>query len=186
MTACAVTVTGCVPSNLRPTPAETVPHDAPFGGQTKHEFLNNLRSIQGIDVVGVDGGDPPNIKGNTGYDFRFRLTPGYEIDDAPGFVSYVIESAWAVRDGYLPNAQISISVTAGSGSTFDIAEAATDAGWTENDSSPPSSTGYSRVSIDMRDGSPARERLGPWPGPVPTLPPDLTARIPSSESTPHG
>lgn len=162
--------TGCA---SRPRPIDTVPHDAADGGQTLQQMADSLGTIPGL-TFDVTGGGRPNIKGNTGYAVTVTLQPGYRILDGPALVTFIVESVWSVREGYMPNAEIAISVDAGAGSTFNVAAAAADAGWTDPIGPPADSSGFTRAPIVVYDGSPARERLGDWPGDVPAIPADLT------------
>ncbi|MDQ1128823.1 hypothetical protein QE381_000951 [Microbacterium sp. SORGH_AS 888] len=75
----------------------------------------------------------------------------------------------------MPNAQISVTVKDDPGSGFDAAAAAADAGWIEPREPVPDSHGFTVANVDVRDGSPARQRLGAWPGDVPAVPTDVTA-----------
>jgi hypothetical protein len=153
---------------------DDIPHDAPSGGQTLTEMKAAVSEIPGLSVD-VSGGGAPNVKGNTGYDIAVTVAPGYRIVDGPALITFLTESAWSVREGYMPNAQISVSVTAGAGSDFDAAVAAAEAGWLEPREPVPSSNGFSVAAISVRDGSSARERLGEWPGDVPVVPSDVTS-----------
>lgn len=153
---------------------DDVPHDAPSGGQTLSEMRTAVSEIPGL-AVDITGGGAPNVKGNTGYDIAVTVAPGYRIADGPALIDFLTESAWSVREGYMPNAQISISVTDAPGGDFDAAAAAAEAGWIEPREPVPGSNGFTVAAISVRDGSPARERLGDWPGAVPAVPTDLTA-----------
>ncbi|MCM3659065.1 hypothetical protein M3147_17560 [Agromyces mediolanus] len=171
MVAVLATATGCASS---PRPIDPVPHDAATGGQTLQQMTNSLDTIPGLSWD-VTGGGRPNIKGNTGYAVHVTVQPGHRIVDGPALVTFILESVWSVREGYLPNSEVSISVDAGTGSAFDVAAAAADAGWTDPADAPPDASGYTRAAVVMDDDSPARERLGGWPGDVPAVPADVTA-----------
>ncbi|PNW08398.1 hypothetical protein C1632_11140 [Microbacterium testaceum] len=151
-----------------------IPHDAQTGGQTFDEMTAAVSEIPGISVD-VSGGDPPNIKGNTGYEISVTVQPGYRIVDGPALISFLTESVWSVREGYMPNTQIAIGVTDNAGSDFDAASAAAAAGWIASRDAVKRSTAYSLATIGVEDGSPAREKLGDWPGDVPAVPTNVTA-----------
>ena len=156
-------------------PRHDIPHDAASGGQTLRQAQAAIASIPGLSID-VDGGGPPNIKGNTGYDVRVTVAPGYRIVDGPALVTFLMESVWSVRTGYLPNTQITVSVDTGDGPEFDVDAAATEAGWVEHGEPVPGQTSFSLVNVRTDDGSPARERLGDWPGDVPDVPRGVTAQ----------
>lgn len=151
-----------------------IPHDAQTGGQTFDEMTAAVSEIPGI-AVEVSGGDPPNIKGNTGYEIAVTVQPGYRVIDGPALISFLTESAWSVREGYMPNTQIAIGVTDNAGSDFDAAAAAAEAGLLVPQDPVKRSTAYSLATIGVEDDSLAREKLGDWPGDVPTVPTDVTA-----------
>lgn len=152
---------------------DEVPHNAPAGGQTLGEMQTAVSDIPGISVE-IAGGGPPNVKGNTGYAIAVTVDPGYRLTDGPALISFLIESAWSVRDAYMPNAEISVSVKAEAGSSFDASAAAAEEGWIEPTDPPPGGAGFTIAAVDIRDGSPARQRLGDWPGDVPFAPSDVT------------
>jgi len=153
---------------------DEVPHNAPAGGQTLSEMQAAVSDIPGISVD-IAGGGPPNVKGNTGYALAVTVDPGYRITDGPALISFLIESAWSVRDAYMPNAEISVSVKDETDSSFDASAAASEAGWIEPLDPPPGGAGFTIAAVDIRDGSPARQRLGDWPGDVPAVPTNVTA-----------
>ncbi|WP_261166944.1 hypothetical protein [Microbacterium sp. Marseille-Q6965] len=155
---------------------DQIPHDAPSGGQTLAQMQESLTEIPGLTIT-TPGGGTPNVKGNTGYDFTVEVQPGHAIVDGPALVDFLVRSAWSVRDGWMPNAQISISVQAEPGSGFDIGPTAAEGGWVAPRDWVVSDSGYSRVPIpvDESKGAENRERLGPWPGEVPAVPANVTA-----------
>jgi hypothetical protein len=171
-----------------PAPGSEIPHDAKSGGQTLSEMQKAVRSIPGLDID-ADGGGRPNIKGNTGYAFDIKLDPAYEIVDGQALVEFLARSAWSVRDGYLPNATIDITVLSDKARPFDVRAAAEQSGWATHWAVTPDN-GFSTVSIytyaDAEQGSETqvtqgkknRARLGPWPGAVPSIPDGITAKIP--------
>ncbi|MDR6120116.1 hypothetical protein QE370_003300 [Aeromicrobium sp. SORGH_AS981] len=164
-----VSLTGCGQARRH-----DIPHDAPSGGQTLSEMRAAVSDIPGLSID-VGGGEGPNVKGNTGYDIAVTVSPGYRIMDGSALVTFLTESAWSVREGYMPNAQISITVKDDAGSGFDAAAAAAAGGWIEPRAPVPDSHGFTVVNVNVRDGSPARQRLGDWPGDVPAVPTDVTA-----------
>lgn len=169
-------------------PGSEIPHDAKSGGQTLAEMQKAVRAIPGLDID-AGGGGRPNIKGNTGYAFEITLDPAYEIVDGPALVEFLARSAWSVREGYLPSATIDITVISDKARPFDVRAAAEHAGWATHWAVTPKN-GLSTISIytyaDAEQGSEAqvaqgkknRARLGPWPGPVPSIPDGITAKIP--------
>lgn len=164
-----VGLTSCGPSR-----ADLIPHDAPSGGQTLSEARSAIARIPGL-TVDFQGGERPNIKGNTGYDIAVTVDPGYWIVDGPALVTFLTESAWSVRNGYLPNARISLTVTDDPANGFDVAKAAAAAEWIEPRDPVPESEGFTVANVDTVEGSPARVRLGDWPGEVPDVPTGVTA-----------
>ncbi|MFJ4160323.1 hypothetical protein [Microbacterium testaceum] len=153
---------------------DDIPHDASSGGQTLSDMRAAVAELPGLSID-VGGGEAPNVKGNTGYDIAVTVSPGYRITDGPALITFLTESAWSVREGYMPNAQISITVKDNAGSDFDAAAAAAEAGWIEPREPVPGSDGFTVANVNVREGSPARERLGAWPGDVPAVPTHVTA-----------
>lgn len=157
---------------------DDIPHDAPSGGQTLDEMRASLDALPGIAVSDVVGGVKPNIKGNTGYAVSLEVEPGYRVADGPALVDFVIASVWSVREGYMPNARIDITVRTEEGADFDVAAAAAAAGWAPDAGTTPSA--YSAVSIEVGDakeqGGRNLERLGSWPGDVPDAPGGITVQ----------
>lgn len=155
-----------------------VPHDAASGGQTLSEMRESFDALPGIVVSDIVGGDKPNVKGNTGYAVALEVEPGYAITDGAALVDFVVASVWSVREGYMPNARIDISVRTSSGEGFDVAAAAAKAGWTQDAATTPSA--YSSASIEVADskdqGARNLERLGSWPGDAPEVPTGVTAQ----------
>lgn len=173
-----------------PGPAgDPLPHDAASGGQTFAEAQSALESLDGISLSSFSCSDGPNIKGNTGCVVDLELEPGHEIVDGPGLVAHVARTVWSVRDTWMPNTDISVSMRAGAESDFDVTTAAYLDGWTprrasvQSGASETNPTNWSRVSIWVR---PDREdtaedtrnlrRLGQWPGDVPAVPAPFTER----------
>jgi hypothetical protein len=154
---------------------DDVPHGASSGGQTRGQAASALERLPGLTIE-LDGGGAPNVKGSTGYDVAVGVAPGYRIVDGPALVTYLTETAWSVRDGYQPNTQVAITVDTGDGERFDVRAAAVEAGWPQPRDTAPGSSDFTVALVDVRDGSPARERLGDWPGDVPAVPSDVTAR----------
>lgn len=177
-----------------------IPRDADSGGQTQDDLDETLADLTGLQVTHAAGSNP-NAKGNTGYGFDLELDPGYQIVDAPGLVTFLVESAWSVRDGYLPNTTVEIRLDAGPlpSDKIDIVGAAEESGWVpvgsqshrigeDGGSMPEYDNGYSSVSVWLdsdstsatvlkRGGVANRDRLGEWPGVVPEVPEGLTALI---------
>ncbi|MFT4157948.1 MAG: hypothetical protein QM630_08510 [Microbacterium sp.] len=156
-----------------------IPHDATEGGQTKAEMRAHIESIPGIRVTNIVGGGPPNIKGNTGYWISLELSEGYEIQDGPGLVTFVAESIWSIREGYMPNTEIDIDLRMPEGQVFNMTAAAVDGGWVAEE--PGVTDEYSIASITVQEsdeqGMANLERLGTWPGAVPEAPADITAAV---------
>lgn len=159
-----------------PTARPHIPHEATEGGQTLAQMRSAIESIDGIRVLNLRGGGPPNIKQNTGYDLTIEIESGVRITDGAALVDFLVESIWSVREGYMPNAQIAIRVRAVDG--YDVHVAAAEAGWVSAREADPSD--YSRVAIVLSESKPEgaanRERLGPWPGEPPAIPAGITIR----------
>ncbi|MEV8251827.1 hypothetical protein AB0O87_13005 [Microbacterium sp. NPDC076768] len=157
---------------------DVVPHDAESGGQTLDEMNASLvEAFPGVHVSRLSSSDGPNLKGNTGYSLTFDVDPDRTIVDGAAFVDFVVESVWSVRDGYMPNSQISISVSTSSPEGYDVVAAAAEAGWVA--SREPNPQDFSDVAIvltaDKEWGAHNRDRLGPWPGDAPEIPTGVTA-----------
>lgn len=162
-----------------------LPHDAPSGGQIRTELESELRDLPGVEDLTI-GGWKPNSKGSVGVSFEFYLASDHEIADGASLVTYLVEAAWSVRDGYQPNASISITVHSDPDDPFDGPAAARDAGWSPSDTDIGrfnARTGYSVTEVWLpgydriraHSGLGAQEneeRLGSWPGKVPTVPED--------------
>ncbi|MDR6691116.1 hypothetical protein J2X55_002028 [Microbacterium sp. 1154] len=133
-----------------------------------------MDQIPGL-TIDFQGGERPNIKGNTGYDIAVTVDPGYRIVDGPALVTFLTESAWSVRDGYLPNTQVSLTVTDDPANGFDVAKAAAAAEWIEPRGPVSAPDGFTVANVNTVEGSPARVRLGDWPGQVPAVPTGVTA-----------
>jgi len=172
-------LTGCV-SVLLPDPYPEIPRDAPSGGQTLEELHAKLESIDGL-VVEEAAGSKPNIKGNTGFGYRLSLDPDYVVADGPALVDFLVESAWSVRDGYMPNTSIELSFLGVPGDDFRIGQATIDAGWapvgTLVRDLPSNAWSDASVWIDSGGEGPLtesesanQERLGEWPGDAPEVP----------------
>lgn len=172
--ALVLTLGGCV------TPNADIPHDATTGGQTHAALLDELEGVPGLEVEVAQGG-PPNVKGNTGFEFRLALAPGYRLADAEALLDYLVEAAWSVRDGWMPNTSIEIGITGLPDDALDLVQAAVDAGWVPAGSQNSDGVvgGFSHVTVWVQtEGSRAEERggvqnvrrLGPWPGEAPTFP----------------
>ncbi|WP_147441635.1 hypothetical protein [Mycetocola lacteus] len=177
----ALSLTGCVP-NADPYPE--IPRFAKSGGQTQAELDAKLSSIEGLNFTEA-AGSQPNVKGNTGYGFRFELDPAYRITDPVALVDFLVESAWSVRDGYMPNTTVEIRFTGVHADQIDLVTVGEEAGWV-----PPGSLskfgvdegGHSALSVwisntgsrdSERGGVANRERLGKWPGDAPAVPENL-------------
>ncbi|WP_424464348.1 hypothetical protein [Pseudoclavibacter helvolus] len=152
------------------------------GGQTRAELVDTLDGIDGLTFSDA-GGSEPNVKGNTGFVFQVRLEPGYELANPEGLVEFLAESAWSVNDDPMPNTTIEINYTGDPRDGLDLAGTAKSEGWLapHGGSVGVAPNGFSRVVIPVSDyaaekGVPENnDRLGPWPGPVPETPSDLTA-----------
>lgn len=158
---------------------------APTGGQTLAQLTTTLDEIDGLTFSNV-GGSEPNIKGNTGFTFQVRLDPDYRLVDPAGLVEYLAEAAWSVNDNPMPNTDVQISYFGAPKDGINLAEEARTAGWiAPGKPFADTSNGSSLVAIPVSDyaadqGVPENaERLGPWPGAVPTPPDDLV--IPRTE-----
>ncbi|MPV51197.1 hypothetical protein GCG21_14520 [Pseudactinotalea sp. HY160] len=168
-----------------------LPHDAPSGGWARADMESAIRALPGIEDVSISGWEP-NTKGNVGVALRFSLAAGYTVGRGPALITYLVESAWSVRQGYMPNAAITIAVRSSPEDPFDGPAAARAAGWLPAGGdlgrfNPE--TGYSVTEVWLPghdgvradSGLGAREnldRLGTWPGPVPATPDGLITRRP--------
>ncbi|WP_147441636.1 hypothetical protein [Mycetocola lacteus] len=174
-----ITLTGCL-SN----PYPEIPRFAKSGGQTQAELDTKLTTIPGM-VVKRAAGSKPNVKGNVGYRYEVEIDPQFRVNDPVGLVDFLVKSAWSVRDGYMPNSDISIGVTGLPEDDLDYVAVAEQAGWV-----PPGTqthrgvaeNGYSGVQVWVGTQSPSserwggpvnRERLGKWPGDAPDVPENL-------------
>ena len=102
--------------------------------------------------------------------------------DGAALVDFFVESAWSVRDGFMPNCTVDLRMVVQPGDEFNIELAAIDAGWIPRESVipfPTSEGGFSsaQVWVDLENtraesrGAVANvERLGPWPGDAPVFP----------------
>lgn len=177
--AVSLVLTGC-------TFEETIPRNAPSGGQTQAELDAKLVTIPGL-IFEKALGSKPNIKGNTGYGYRITLDPNYRITDPERLLDFLVESAWSVRDGYQPNTDVSISLFGVPEDDLNLGIVGEQSGWvpvggrTILDVADNGSTSVT-VSVNARSGRYAEsgggaanlERLGPWPGDAPELPVGLT------------
>jgi len=158
-----------------------------------------LSTISGLHFSDASGSDRPNIKGSTGYSYAIALDPAYKVANAPALVDFLVESAWSVRDTYLPNIAVEFTFDGGPrpSDKVNLIEAAEVAGWVpvgsqayrttpQNGGSPPQfETGTSTLTVWLdnsdvsskkadRTGAFAnRKRLGEWPGNVPDLPTNM-------------
>lgn len=188
----AITLSGCTVQSY-----PEIPRFAESGGQTQDQLDASLESIPGLTVERATGSEP-NTKGNTGYSFDLVLGSSHEIADAPALIDFLVESAWSVRDGYMPNTSVEIRLDAGPLPTdkVDIVAAAEQAGWVpvgsqahrmtpdDGGSAPEFDNGTTSVTVwldsdrvrgdDKRGAVTNRERLGEWPGTAPKLPAGLT------------
>lgn len=175
----------------RATGADEIPHDASSGGQTREEAEAALGAIPGIALRELSGGERPNLKGNTGYSVTLELDPSHVIVDGAELVTFVAETVWSIREGWMPNTDIGIWMVAGPDTDVDITAAAHEAGWTErtrstqsepgSEGNPDGVTGVSlwvRPDDDDRTDTRNRQRLGDWPGEVPPIPEGVTAAAP--------
>jgi len=192
-------LSGCVPD-----PNAETPSFAESGGQTQAELDATLATIDGL-VVSNASGSEPNAKGNTGYGYDIALDAGYEIADVPGLIDFLVDSAWSVRDGYMPNTTVRISLDAGPlpDDKIDVVDAAETAGWVpegsqshgigdDGGSMPEYDNGSTSVDIwlaienssdraDERGAFVNRDRLGDWPGDPAELPQGLIVPRVSAE-----
>ena len=171
----AVTLSGC---SLQPHPE--IPRNASRGGQTQAQLDARLATIDGLTVTNASG-SKPNARGFTGYGFDLELQPGYRIADPAVLVDFLVESAWSVRDGWMPNATVEIRLFGDPAEPVDLVEAAQEAGWVPPslESRGPAANGFTDVSIwvtvdtagSATNGGPKnRARLGAWPSDAPAVP----------------
>jgi hypothetical protein len=164
-------------------PETTDPQAGTAGrGQTLSELTTALDDIEGLTFSDV-GGSEPNVKGNTGFTVRVALDPAYELVDPAALVDFLVEAAWSVDDSPMPNTTVEIAYLGIPGDDVDLGAAAQQSGWLapEARTRQVAANGYSRATVPVADyavdqGVPETvDRLGPWPGPVPAVPEDLTA-----------
>lgn len=179
-----VALAGCVQQQL-PSPAATIPHDAPAGGQTADELAATVASIEGIELERFSCSEP-NVKGNTGCRWSLRLTPGFQLVDRVALVDFLVESAWSVRDGYQPNTSIEISFIGNPADQFSMTDAVVEAGWSDwvKSGAPMADNGFTAASVwlttdaqSTRGGAENLARLGAWPGDIPDVPAGLIAPV---------
>lgn len=164
-------------------PEPTDPQTGTAGrGQTLAEMTSSLDDIEGLTFSDV-GGSEPNVKGNTGFTVRVALDPAYELVDPAALVDFLVEAAWSVDDGPMPNTTIEIAYLGVPGDDVALVAAAQQSGWLapEARTGQVAPDGYSTAAVPVAEyavdqGVPETvDRLGPWPGPVPAVPEDLTA-----------
>ena len=164
-------------------PYPEIPRDALSGGQTQDELTASLSGIDGLTVLKAAGSEP-NVKGNTGYSFDLQLDPGFRITDPAALLDFLVESAWSVRDGYMPNTSIEISLLGGSSDPVDLTLVGKESGWVpaSRKTRGVAENGYTSVSVfvatgtdfaERNGGSDNRDRLGGWPGAAPPVPADM-------------
>jgi hypothetical protein len=186
-----VLLSGC----MTLTPYPEIPRYAKSGGQTQAQLDATLKTISGITFTDASGGSP-NVKGNTGYAFTLKVKPGYQVADAAKLVDFLVRSAWSVRDGWMPNTTIEISIEAGlaPATSIDLVAGAEQMGWVpvgsqahgiglnDGGSAPEFDPDhYTSVSVwvnsdeavqrksDPNGAVANRKSLGKWPGAVPML-----------------
>ena len=151
-------------------------------GQTLSELTTALDDVEGLTFSDV-GGSEPNVKGNTGFTVRVALDPAYELVDPAALVDFLVEAAWSVDDGPVPNTTIEIAYLGVPGDDVDLGAAAQQSGWLapEARTRQVAPNGYSMATVPVADyavdqGVPETvDRLGPWPGEAPAVPGGLTA-----------
>ncbi|WP_271985879.1 hypothetical protein [Pseudoclavibacter terrae] len=154
-----------------------IPRDAETGGQTLVELEDTLNSIEGLTFSDVGGSDP-NIKGNTGFGMKVTLEEGYQLANPGALLVFLTESAWSVRDGYMPNIAVEIRYTGPVDDGIDMTAVGIETGWVPSTSSTPggADNGFTSVSVPVADSATEKGvpenavRLGPWPGDVPEVP----------------
>lgn len=163
-------------------PESTDPQAGTAGrGQTLSELTTALDDIDGLTFSDV-GGSEANVKGNTGFTVRVTLDPEYELVDPAALVDFLVEAAWSVADGPMPNTTVEIMYLGIPGDDTDVGAAAQQSGWLAADArtGQVSPDGSSMVSVPVADyavdqGVPETvDRLGPWPGEPPAVPDGLT------------
>jgi hypothetical protein len=178
-TSLAAFLTGCLAE-----PYPEIPRNAESGGQTLAELRATLDGIPGLIVEKAEGSEP-NVKGNTGFGYTLAVEPDHRVADTMALLDFLVESAWSVRDGYLPNTSIEIRLSVSPEDELDLVPAAEEAGWVPEGvltSRGPGDDGHTSVSVwtgdstdfDATNGGLAnRDRLGTWPGPAPEVPADM-------------
>lgn len=183
-----------------PVKQETIPSNAPSGGQTMAQLQAKLDSIPGLKFKRLEK-IPPNVKGNTGFTFEMERSTDYVISNASALIDFLVRSAWSVRDDYMTNTSIEISLFGGSDpdKQVDLKAAAVESGWvpgpgeaqgaspTDSSKTAIPSNGFSHVSVwvdsrqtpekAVKDGSTKNlKELGSWPGNAPAVPAALTVK----------
>ncbi|WP_147441632.1 hypothetical protein [Mycetocola lacteus] len=165
-------------------PYPEIPRFAKSGGQTQAELEAKLATISGLTFE-HSSGTRPNAKGNTGYGYRFTVAPDHRIADPVALVNYLVESAWSVRDGYMPNTSVEFTLSGAPEDGLDLTSVAQNAGWISEDANNHRGVrdnGVTFASVWVGAGAPSsvqdsveanRERLGKWPGDAPDVPENL-------------
>ncbi|XBH20465.1 hypothetical protein V5R04_09420 [Jonesiaceae bacterium BS-20] len=172
-------ISGCLATPSPTGKNPNFPHDAPAGGQTFAQMEESIAMLPGIVTAEISGYEQLNLQGNTGVGIDLELDPGYQIVDGPALLTFLIESAWSVREGYMPNTSISVSFSTDGDFDVDANVYAYEAGW-DDELQPTERSewnfGFSRANVWLRNigqdtqGQKNLLRLGQWPGPVPEVP----------------
>ena len=183
----AVIVAVATMSACSAQPYPEIPRDAALGGQTQDELTETLSALDGLTVVEAAGSEP-NVKGNTGYSFDLQLDRGFRITDPAALLNFLVESAWSVRNGYMPNTSIEISLIGDPSDPVDLALVGKESGWVpaSRNTRGVAENGYTSVSVfvdtgtdfaERNGGADNRDRLGGWPGAAPPVPADMIVPV---------
>jgi hypothetical protein len=151
----AVGLTGCFPSR------------GVSGGQTAAAAMGEVKSLPGASsstYVASDSSHSGFAEQNA-TTVHINIEPGHHIQDPEALVDFLIRVAWSVNDAR-PNS--SLMVVIDSDMPIDAVTAAQSAGWT---SAHAFDDGRNAVFVKLSE---AKQRLGAWPGKVPTVPDGLT------------
>ncbi|WP_345761135.1 hypothetical protein [Diaminobutyricibacter sp. McL0608] len=139
--------------------------ELPVGGQSDDEALAQISAIEGIEKVFIDAkGSYNGFQRETGTLVSVTLSPGFRVARMPVFAEYLLRLAWSVNVER-PNRDLTFTLKNAPHSEFE--SAFRDAGWV------PTLTGDTYVFIPPEV---VREKLGPWPGPVPETPAGMLVR----------
>lgn len=141
------------------TSCAPAPAPEPLTASAAADSLAHVDGLVHTSVTVEDMGD--------GHDIAVTafLEDGYKIADPTMFADYLIRLAWSV-DGTEPDQGVILTVVAGAGDTFNIADALADGGWIK----PREDTDPLVIYLDPAIDGATFGKLGDWPGSAPTIP----------------